>query len=153
MVGQSGPDTRADSQDTAGASIAARRTYDLSVPWWGADGPGSAARTPTVIVPHGEPEDVPTGGVYTFVRSPADAVTTARALAGDKDVDVFSADIGGQLLRAGLVDEIRIHLVPVLFGSGTRLLDDTGGHVSLCPASVVEESTATHLRYTVIKTG
>ncbi len=131
-----GRDVHADSQDTVGASIAGRRTYDLSIPWWGANGPGSEARTPTIIVSHSEPENVPEGGVYTFVGSP---------------VDVFSASIGGQLLRAGFVDEVRVHLVPVLLGSGTRLLDDAGGHIRLQITRIVEESKATHLRYRVIK--
>ena len=147
-----GRDVHADSQDTVGASIAGRRTYDLSIPWWGANGPGFEARTPTIIVSHSEPQNVPDGDVYTFVRSPEEAVAAAKAIAGEKDVDVFSASIGGQLLRAGLVDEVRIHLVPVLLGSGTRLLDDTGGHIRLVPTSVVEESKAIHLRYTVVKT-
>ncbi len=147
-----GRDVHADSQDTVGASIAGRRTYDLSIPWWGANGPGAEARTPTIIVSHRVPDDVPDGGVYTFVGSPQEAVAAATAIAGDRDVDVFSASIGGQLLRAGLVDEVRIHLVPVLLGAGTRLLDDTGGHVRLQPTSVVQGSKATHLRYTVVKT-
>ncbi len=147
-----GRDVHADSQDTVGASIAGRRTYDLSIPWWGANGPGAEARTPTIIVSHRVPDDVPDGGVYTFVGSPQEAVAAATAIAGDRDVDVFSASIGGQLLRAGLVDEVRVHLVPVLLGSGTRLLDDTGGQIRLQPTSVDEESKATHLRYTVVKT-
>ncbi len=146
-----GRDVHADSQDTVGASIAGRRTYDLSIPWWGANGPGLEARTPTIIVSRSEPENVPEGGVYTFVASPEDAVATATAIAGDKDVDVFSASIGGQLLRAGLVDEVRVHLVPVLLGSGTRLLDDAGGHIRLQITRIVEEPKATHLRYRVIK--
>ena len=146
-----GRDVHADSQETVGASIAGRRTYDLSIPWWGANGPGFEERTPTIIVSHSEPDNVPEGGVYTFVGSPEDAVATATAIAGDKDIDVFSASIGGQLLRAGLVDEVRVHVVPVLLGSGTRLLDDAAGHIRLQLTSVVEESKATHLRYRVVK--
>jgi dihydrofolate reductase len=148
---QRGREVHADSQASVGASIAGRRTYDLSVPWWGADGPGGEARTPTIIVSHSQPNNLPEGRVYTFVSSPEKAVATATAIAGDQDVDVFSANIGGQLLRVGLIDEVRIHLVPVLFGSGTRPLDDAGGHVRLMPATVVEESKATHLTYRVIK--
>jgi dihydrofolate reductase len=148
---QGGRDVLADSQATVGASIAGRRTYDLSIPWWGADGPGAQARTPTIIVSHREPHDLPEGGVYTFVTSPEQAVATATAMAGDKDVDVFSASIGAQLLRAGLIDEVRIHLVPVLLGSGTRLLDDAGGHIRLTLTGVVEGAKATHLTYRVIK--
>jgi hypothetical protein len=59
-----------------------------------------------------------------------------------------SASIGGQLLRAGLVDEVRIHLAPVLLGAGTRLLDDDG-HVRLQPTRITESSKATYLRYRV----
>src|SRR5215510_5372996 len=121
-----GREVLAESQRSAGASIAGRRTYDLSIPWWGADGPGSSARTPTFIVSHSTPPEVPEGGVYTFVQSPGEALTRAAAAAGGKDVDVFSASIGQQLLRAGLVDEVRIHLVPVLLGVGTRLFENIG---------------------------
>jgi dihydrofolate reductase len=92
---------------------------------------------------------VPAGGVYTFVRSPREAAEVAIGLAGGKDVDLFSASIGGQLLRAGLVDEVRIHLAPVLLGAGTRLLDDDDGHIRLQPTRITESSKATHLRYRV----
>jgi dihydrofolate reductase len=146
-----GADVLADSQDTVGASIAGRRTYDTSIASWGANGPGFDLRTPTVIVSHSTPDDVPAGGVYTFVRSPREAIDAATTLAGGKDVDVFSASIGGQLLRAGFVDEVRIHLVPVLLGAGTRLLDDTGGHVRLERTGIIESGRATHLRYRVLK--
>jgi len=122
----------AESLRRVGATIAGRRTYDLSVPWWGPDGPGGEARTPTFIVSHGTPGQVPEGSVYTFVNSPIEALELAQAAAGDKDVDVFSASIGQQLLRAGRIDEIHVHLVPVLFGAGTRLFEDLGGtHVQL----------------------
>jgi dihydrofolate reductase len=144
-------DVLAESTSTVGATIAGRRTYDLSVPWWGPDGPGGAARTPTFIVSHGPPGHVPEGSVYTFVKDPIEALERAAAAAGDKDVDVFSASIGQQLLRAGRVDEIHVHLVPVLFGAGTRLFEDLGGtHVQLEIIGVGEGSKATHLRYAVM---
>ncbi len=149
---QSGPgrDVLEESQATVGASIAGRRTYDTSIAWWGADGPGSPRRTPTLIVSHSTPDNVPENSVYTFVDNVDEAARVAHTLAGDQDVDVFSASIGTQLLRAGLVDEIRIHLVPVLLGAGTRLLDDAGPHVRLEPSDVVHGPKATHLRYRVI---
>lgn len=93
---------------------------------------------------------MPAGGVYTFVRSPREAAEVAIRLAGGKDVDLFSASIGGQLLRAGLVDEVRIHLAPVLLGAGTRLLGDDDGHIRLQPTRTTESSKATHLRYRVL---
>jgi dihydrofolate reductase len=90
---------------------------------------------------------VPAGGVYTFVRSPREAAEVAIGLAG---MDVFSASIGGQLLRAGLVDEVRLHLAPVLLGAGTRLLDDDDGHTRLQLTRITESSKATHRRYRVL---
>ena len=51
---------------STGAIIIGRTTYDLSIPYWGADGPSGAARVPTVIVSHSVPQDIPDGGVYTF---------------------------------------------------------------------------------------
>jgi dihydrofolate reductase len=149
---EQGREALAESQRSAGASIAGRRTYDLSVPWWGADGPGSAARTATFIVSHSEPQEVPEGSVYTFVTSPGEALARATAAAGDKDVDIFGASIGRQLLQAGRVDELRIHLVPVLLGAGTRLFDSLGGeHIQLKALDVIEGPKATHLRYAVIR--
>ena len=89
--------------------------------------------------------------MYTFVGSPIEALELAQAAAGGKDVDVFSASIGQQLLRAGRIDEIRVHLVPVLFGAGTRLVEDLGdNHVQLAIIGVSEGSKATHLRYAVM---
>ncbi len=89
--------------------------------------------------------------MYTFVNDPIEALKLARAAAGDKDVDVFSASVGRQLLRAGRINEIRVHLVPVLFGAGTRLFEDIGdSHVQLEIIKVAEGSKATHLHYAVL---
>lgn len=143
-----------DSEDSVAASIAGRRTYDQAISSWGPNGPGFERRTPTFIVSHSEPDNVPENGVYTFVSSPKEALEQAVAFAGGKDVDIFSASIGQQLLRAGDVDEIRIHLVPVLLGTGTRLIDDVGReHIRLRRLGVLESAMATHLRYAVVKTG
>jgi dihydrofolate reductase len=140
------------AESSVGATIAGRRTYDLSVPWWGPDGPSGSARVPLFVVSHSQPEQVPDGGVYTFVDSPEEALEQASAAAGEKDVDIMGADIGQQLLRAGRVDELHVHLVPVLFGAGTRLFENLGDdHIQLEITRVVEGSTATHLRYRVLK--
>jgi riboflavin biosynthesis pyrimidine reductase len=61
-------------------------------------------------------------------------------------------DIGMQFLRAGLVDEVSVHLVPVLFGSGLRMFDQLGEeHIQLEPVETVQTRLATHLRYRVVK--
>jgi dihydrofolate reductase len=144
----------AEAVDAVGAVVAGRHTYDLSIPWWGADGPSGPARVPVVVVTHLEPEDAPEGGVYTFVTDGIEsALEQAKAAAGDKDVAVMGgADIGQQYIRAGLVDEISIHLVPVLFGGGTRMFEHLGSeHIQLETAGVIETSLATHLRFRTVK--
>jgi len=110
--------------NATGAVIAGRRTYDASIAWWGADGPTGPARTPLFVVSHSVPKDTPEGGVYTFVDGIESALKRAKEVAGDKAVNIMGGpDIAQQYIRAGLVDDISIHLVPVLFGSGTRLFE------------------------------
>src|ERR671915_1530677 len=92
----------AEAVSAIGAVIAGRRTYDLSIPWWGADGPTGPARVPVFVVTHAEPEEVPDGGVYTFVTDGIEsALEKAREAAGDRDVAVMGgAEIGQQYIRA-----------------------------------------------------
>jgi dihydrofolate reductase len=137
---------------TVGAILVGRTTYDLSIPNWGADGPTGAARTPTVVVSHSVPQDIPTGGVYTFVDSVEAAFETAKKLAGDKDISTTGANVAQQLITRGLIDEISIHLVPVLFGSGTRLFEGLDSeHIELETIEVIETAEAIHLRFRVVK--
>jgi dihydrofolate reductase len=136
-----------------GAVIAGRRTYDTSVAWWGANGPTGPARVPVFVLSHGVPESVPAGGVYTFADGIGRALELARAAAGDKGVTVMGgAATGQQYLLAGLVDELSIHLVPVLLGSGTRMFEYLGDqHVQLENAGAVQTAAATHLRFRVAR--
>jgi dihydrofolate reductase len=139
---------------TLGAVIWGRRTYHDSQPWGGADGPTGSDRVPVFVLSHDVPTEVPDGGVYTFVTGGVErTLQQARAVAGDKGVTVMGgADTGQQFLRAGLVDELSIHLVPVLFGSGTRMFEHLGDqHIQLEPAEVIQTAAATHLRYRVVK--
>src|SRR5215211_4210355 len=111
-----------------GAIISGRHNYDLAVPYWQADGPTGDARVPTVVVSHSVPKDIPDGGVYRFADSIKAALEKAQKAAGDKDVAIMGgANIAAQFLKLGLVDEISIHLVPVLFGSGIRLFEHWDG--------------------------
>ena len=134
-----------------GAVIAGRRTYDHSLPWWGPNGPTREARVPVFVVTHNAPGDAPEDGVYTFVAGIEEALRQAREAAGDKYVTVMGgAEIGRQYLRAGLVDELSLHVVPVLFGSGTRMFEDTvSEHVDLELIELVTTDAATHLRLRV----
>jgi dihydrofolate reductase len=133
-----------------GASIAGRVTYDTSLPWWGPNGPSGDARRPLFVVTHQAPQDTLENGVYSFVTDGIDrALAQAQAAAGDQDVVVMGgADVGRQYLRAGLIDEVQIHLVPVVLGGGTPMFDDVG-RLELTTLEVVRSEHATHLRYRV----
>jgi len=134
-----------------GAVITGRRNYTDALPWWGADGPTGPARLPIVVLCHEIPADPPPpGGVYTFVTGGVEqALKQAREAAGDKDVTVMGgAETGRQFLAAGLVDEISIHLVPVVLGGGTPMF--TGGMpVELENIGSLQTAAATHLRFRV----
>lgn len=136
-----------------GAVIAGRSTYDDAIPGWKADGPTGAARVPVFVVSHTVPDEIPEGGVYTFADGIEAALARAQEAAGDKDISVMGgANIAQQFIKAGLLDEISIHLVPVLFGSGTRLIENLGSeHVQLETTEVVETKEAIHLRFRVIR--
>lgn len=132
-----------------GAMITGRRNYEASN--WGPDGPTGKDRKPLFVVTHREQPPPPAGSVYTFVTDGIDsAVKQAKAAAGDKAVAVSGVDIGRQLLQAGHIDEMWIHVVPVLFGDGTRLYEQVGGrHIELDLIETIPASNVTHLHYRV----
>ncbi|WP_069109477.1 dihydrofolate reductase family protein [Jiangella alba] len=149
-----GRDVLNDGIGRLGAVITGRRNYDDSVPWWGADGPSGPARRPVFVLTHEAPEESPENGVYTFVTGGIeDAFAQAAAAAGDGAVCVMGgADVARQYLAAGLVDEISLHVVPVLFGDGTPLFDRaTTAHVELEAVSTNQTDAATHLTYRVVR--
>jgi dihydrofolate reductase len=137
-----------------GAVITGRATYDTSLPWWGADGPSGPARRPVFVLTHAAAEDSPPDGVYTFVTDGIEsALRQARAAAGDQVVCIMGgADTGQQFLAAGLVDEISVHLIPVLFGAGTRMFDHLGSqHIQLEALEALATPTAIHTRFRVCR--
>jgi dihydrofolate reductase len=137
-----------------GAVICGRRTYDMSIPHWGDGGPTGEARVPLFVLSHGVPDDVPQGGVYTFVGDLETALARAREVAGDRNISVMGADVGRQLVDAGVIDEISVHVVPVLFGSGTPIFGaGVDEHVTLELVSMTESRYAVHLRYRVVRDG
>jgi dihydrofolate reductase len=140
--------------ESLGALIAGRRTCDDSVRFWGADGPTGAARFPLFVVTHEAPKESPEGGVYAFVTDGIEgALERAKAAAGGRDVAVMGgADVGRQLVRAGPVDEIGVHLVPVLFGSDLRMFGHLGDeHVELETVELIDTAAATHLRFRIVR--
>jgi dihydrofolate reductase len=106
------------------------------------------------VVTHDVPEHVPQGeSRYTFVTDGVEsAIEQAKAAAGDKYVSLVGASIPQQCLRAELLDEIQIHLVPVLLGAGVRLFDQLGSeNIELETIQVVDSPGVTHLRFRVVK--
>src|SRR3954454_5246093 len=137
-----------DLTSGCGALIAGRRLFDQT-DGWGDDHPAGA---PVVVVTH---RQAPDGAAQrfprtTFAGSVEEAVATAKEIAGDKFVTIASANIIQQALTLGLVDEVCISQVPVLFGTGIRYFGELiGGHVMLEDPIVVQGIRALHLRYTV----
>jgi dihydrofolate reductase len=135
-----------------GAVITGRVNYEDSLPWWGADGPTGDLRLPVVVVTHSSPTAVPENGVYKFVTDGLEAaVEAARTAANGRDVTVMGgARLAQGFLAAGLIDEISLHIVPVLFGQGTRLFDELPDrHWDLELIETVPASRAVHVRYAV----
>lgn len=132
---------------SVGATVIGRHTFDLGLgPWGGTPWPG----VPGFVVTHRVRPDLlgDNGGTFVFDGLHA-AVERAKKAAGDKDVVVMGADVARQVLRAGLLDEIRIHLVPILLGTGIPLFDGEQAELTLEGKPVT--GTVTHLRFRVAK--
>jgi len=85
-----------------------------------------------------------------FFADIAEAVAAAKDLAGDRDVAITAGDVGGQALALGLVDEVAMDVVPVVFGSGKRYFGPLAGQVLLDdPDVVIPGRRVVHLRYRV----
>lgn len=134
----------------SGAFLMGRRWFDHGEHVWGND----TFPAPVFVVTHRNRQTLQKGKTsYTFVTDGLEsAVKQAKAAAGDKHVTTGGADIPRQLIKAGLLDEILISLVPVLLGRGVKLFDDSLRlFTELERISVVEGEGVTHMRYNVIK--
>jgi dihydrofolate reductase len=100
------------------AVISGRRTYEHAGRWQGDHHDG----VPIFVLTHDVPGDPPPGGVR-YVTDVRECASQARAAAGDADVMVHGAGAAQALLRAGELDELELHVVPVLLGQGRRLFD------------------------------
>jgi dihydrofolate reductase len=148
--------------DSIGATIMGRRMFSggegpweedpNSDAWWGDEPP---FHHPVFVLTHHtrEPLEKRGGTTFTFVTEGAEsALELAREAAGGKDVAVGGgAEAAQQYLKAGLLDELQLHVVPVLLGGGVRLFKDLAGAPGqLERVRVVESPTGvTHLKYRV----
>lgn len=152
--GNSGTDSDVVEEvvSNTGAVIMGRRLFDLGEGPWGDNPP---FHVPAFVVTHNPRETVVKEGgtTFNFVTGGIEsALEQARAAAGDKDISVGGgANVIQQYLSAGLLDEIQIHLVPVLLGDGRRLFEHIAvDRIELETTRVIESPGVTHLRYRVI---
>lgn len=137
--------------DDTGALVVGRHLYDLDDAWGGRH----PMDVTTVVLTHRPPDDRPLEDEnFVFVTEGIEAaVAKAQQIAGPKDVAVNGGQMARQCLDAGLLDEIRIELVPVVLGAGTHLFEGINMPVQFeGPISVIEGTGVTHLRYRVMKT-
>lgn len=135
----------------AGATVMGRRSFDKNEGdgGWGDGGP--VGDIPCFVVTHNMPaESYPS--VFTFVTDGvASAIEQAKEAAGDKVVGLHGATIMQQALPLGLVDEIRVHVIPVLLGGGTPLFGALDSSISLERTQVQATPAATHMGFRVVR--
>jgi len=136
-----------------GAVVMGRRMFDGGEEPWGDNPP---FHTPVFVVTHRarEPLAKEGGTMFTFITDGIEsALKQAQAAAGEKSVSVAGgANIIQQCVKTGLLDEIQVHLTPVLLGGGRRLFDTLGtGHIELETTRVIESPAETHVRFRVVK--
>jgi dihydrofolate reductase len=136
-----------DESPSTGAVLAGRGTFEPAGGWNGDHHDG----VPIFILSRHEPSpEFARWPAVTYVSDLESAVGQAKQAAGDKNVLVHGASIAQWTLAAGLLDELQIHLVPVLFGEGRRLFEHLGTEQrQLEPIRVLQGRDATHLRYRV----
>lgn len=132
--------------DRIGVTVAGRRVFDLTDGW---DGTPPSGIDHVVVVSHRPaPDGWDPDAPFRFVDGIADAVAAAQDLAGDRIVEVAAGDVGGQAFAAGLVDEVRMDVVPVVIGSGVRFFGSVDAqHLLGGPEEVVQGDGVLHLRY------
>lgn len=137
-----------DEGRTTGAVLAGRNTVEQADHWGGDHHDG----VPIFVPSHRPPG--PSVAQYPLVTYVSDGIASAmaraKAAAGDRDVLVHGAYTAQAALEAGVLDELQIHLIPVLFGGGRRLFDTMPERNKLEIVRVIDTPEATHIRYRVI---
>ena len=153
--GKTGPDddVLAEAFEGVGAHVMGRHMFDLAEGPWGQDPP---FHVPVFVVTNRarDPLVKQGGTTFTFVTDGLQsALEQAKAAAAAQDVSVSGgANVIQQCLAAGALDEIQVHVVPVLLGAGKRLFEDTGSdRIELQPIRVIDSETVTHLKCRVLR--
>jgi dihydrofolate reductase len=139
-----------DSRGAVGAVISGRRSFDITGGWRGHHPLGAPVFVVTHSVPYGWPR---ADARVAFVTDGIDsALQQATAVAGQRTIALASPSLVRQFLNAGLVDRIRVSVVPVLLGGGVRFLEGlTDAPVELESTGIVSGSAAVHLSYSVCR--
>ena len=130
-----------------GATVIGRHLFDLTNGW---EGKPPAGEHVVVVTHRPKPEGWHPEASYFFIDDVAEAIAKAKELAGSRIVAVAAGDVAGQALALGLVDEVAIDVVPVVFGSGKRYFGSVGSqHLLEDPDVVIRGDRVLHLRYRV----
>jgi dihydrofolate reductase len=149
-VSRASADLLAEAARTVGAIVTGRRNFNLAGAWGGSPPLG----VPHIVMTHSIPQEwVKPGSPFTFVTNGiASAIARARQAAGDKDVAISSPSVMQQALKAGLLDELHLDLVPIVLGAGVKLFERSGAApLDLEILRVTEGHGVTHLRYRIAK--
>ena len=131
-----------------GAVLTGRRTFEFAGQWGGDHHDG----VPIVVLTRSAPAEAPLGHAR-YVTDVREAAAQAKAAAGDRDVLLHGAEAARACLRAGVLDEMALQVVPVLLGSGRRLFDDMPPEqVELELVRALDGPGMVHLRYRVLPT-
>ena len=134
--------------DQIGVTIVGRHVFDLTDGWGGE--PPSGIDHVVVVTHRPAPAGWDPEAPFHFADGVEAAVARAQELAGDRLVEVAAGDVGGQVLATGLVDEVRMDVVPVVFGSGKRYFGSVDVQHSLeDPDVVIQGNRVLHLRHRV----
>lgn len=138
-----------DEMRATGAVVVGRRTFEMAGEWGGDHHDGVAIFVLTQELP-GEDRRNRWPNVH-YVTDIAEAMTGAKRAAGDRNVMVHGARLTELALKAGVLDELEIHQIPVLLGTGRRLFDNLGAeHIELDLVRALEGPGVLHLRYKVL---
>lgn len=142
---QASADTLRDAVAQTGALVCGRTLFDLTQGWGGHHPAGA----PIFVVTHRSPRDWPHPNVTFVTEGVAAAIALAKQAAGERTVAVASADVARQCLELGLLDAIRVDLVPVILGAGRPYFGGVAEPVRLCDPVITPGRGVTHLLYEV----
>jgi dihydrofolate reductase len=147
------PDAFPEIAAATGAMLIGRRTYEVAKSQRDADELGGKEygggwSGPVFVLTHRPPEPPDSADMF-LTGDIGEAVATARSAAGGKNLEILGADVAGQCLRRGLVDEILVYVLPVLLGDGIRFSSPGLARIDLEPVSSTRSGAVTILRFRV----